>query len=183
MFQVARHQNTQRKLIDWHLVIKRKWLIMGDSNLSSFPEFTHKSLQIESFPGAHFRHAQALIEKAMLPTDLTVEKIVLSFGINSRGNKSKETTVKNVQAALRTAKKKFPYSEIWIPLINFSPSLPEDEKENLHVLNYHIEKNMPFIPLLPERWFATGPDNIHWTVETGRYMFDHWMQFLNCLAL
>lgn len=53
--------------------------------------------------------------------------------------------MKNVQAALRTAKRRFPYAEVWVPLVNFSPELPEDERENL--LNSHIERNMPFIPL------------------------------------
>lgn len=123
------------------------------------------------------------MEKTRPPPDLLVEKLVMSFGINSRGSKSKETTVKNVQAALRAARNRFPYAEVWIPLVNFPPNLPREEKENLQVLNDHIKRNMPYIPLLPGRYFSTGTDNIHWTTETGKAMFDHWMMFLNFPSL
>ncbi len=126
-FQVRRHINTQRKLTDWNLAVHKKWIIIGDSNLSRIPDFFNKDLQIESFPGGHFRHGQALMEKTCPPSDLIVEKVVLSFGMNSRGNKSKETTVKNLQGAIRSTKRKFPYAEIWIPLLNFSTDLPEED--------------------------------------------------------
>lgn len=179
-FRVFRHPNTQRKLTDWNLVVRKKFLIIGDSNLCSLPDFFNKDLQVESFPGGHFRHGQALMEKTIAPQGVVVEKVVLSFGINSRGNKSKETTVKNVQGAIRSTKRKFPYSEIWIPLVNFSQALPAEERENLEVLNDHIERNMPFIPLLPEDKFQTEADDVHWTSETGCAMFDHWMAILNC---
>ena len=178
-FRANRHPNTQRKLTDWDLVVHKKWVFMGDSNLSNLPEFFNKDLQVESFPGAHFRHGQALLEKTVPPNDVEVEKLVLSFGINSRGNKSKETTVKNVQGAIRAAKRKFPYSEIWIPLVNFSRDLPAEERGNLQELNDHIMRNMPFIPLLPEADFVTEVDDIHWTKETGMAIFEHWMRVLN----
>lgn len=84
--------------------MRKKWLIIEDSNLCRFPDFVLKNLQIDSYPGAHFRHAQALLEIAKRD--------------------------QNVQAALRSAKKKFPYSEIWIHLFNFSNNLPEEEREN-----------------------------------------------------
>ncbi|KAM7388841.1 hypothetical protein PAMP_024988 [Pampus punctatissimus] len=181
-YRVFRHDNTQRKLTDWHLDVEKKWLIIGDSNLSSFPDFFNKDLQVDCFPGAHFRHAQALMEKTTPRQDLVVEKIILSFGINSRANKSKETTIKSVQGALRSAKRQFPYAEIWIPLVNFSTDLPQDEQDNLLILNEHLERNMPHIPLLPERKFDTEMDDIHWTVETGTAMFNHWMDFLNAVT-
>ncbi|KAE8281160.1 hypothetical protein D5F01_LYC20134 [Larimichthys crocea] len=178
-FRVFRHPRTQRKLTDWNLDVFKKWLIVGDSNLATFPEFFNRNLQVECFPGSHFRHAQALMEKMEPPQDLVVEKIILSFGINGRGNKCQETTIRNVQGALRSTKRRFPYADIWIPLINFSSALPQEEKDNLQELNDHLERNMPFIPLLPERQFATEADDIHWTEETGKAMFDHWLSFLN----
>lgn len=178
-FRVHRHPNTQRKLTDWNLEVEKKVLMIGDSNLSIFPDFFNKNLQVESFPGSHFRHAQALMEKTLPPEDLVVEKVVLSFGINGRENKSKETTIKNVQGALRSTKRKFPYAEIWIPLVNFSKDLPLDQQENLKRLNEHIEKNMPHIPLLPSEKFQTEIDDVHWTVDTASAIFDHWMTFLN----
>lgn len=181
-FRVKHHPNTQRKLTDWSLEVEKKWLIMGDSNVCRFPDFLTSNLQVDSFPGAHFRHAQALMEKTTPPPDLVVEKIILSFGINSRANKSKETTVKNLQGALRSAKRKFPYAEIWVPLINFSPNLPTEEKENLQTLNEHLIRNMPYIPLLPEEDFETELDDVHWTSDTARAMFEHWMVTLNSAA-
>lgn len=78
---------------------------MGDSNLSRFPDFTIPDLQIESFPGGHFRHAQALLEKLDTPENLVVEKVVLAFGIYNRANKFQETTLKSVQGAVRSLKK------------------------------------------------------------------------------
>lgn len=178
-FQPRRHMNTQRKLTDWSLIVEKKWVLMGDSNLSRLPDHSCEDLQIEAFPGGHFRHAQALIEKTCPPRDMVVEKIILSFGINSRENKSKETTIKNLQAAVRSAKKKFPYAEIWIPLVNYSTNLPMEEQLNLQTLNEHIRKNMGFIRLLPSHLFQTEADDIHWTEETGKAMFQHWWRELN----
>ncbi|KAL7375484.1 hypothetical protein ABVT39_018257 [Epinephelus coioides] len=73
-FKVTRHRNTQRKLTDWDLRVRRKVLIIGDSNLSNIPDFFNKDLQIDSFPGSHFRHGQALMEKTVVPDDLVVER-------------------------------------------------------------------------------------------------------------
>lgn len=95
---------------------------------------------MESFPGSDFRHAQALMEKTVAPENLVVEKVVLSFGINSRGNKSKETTMKNVQVSVRSTKRKFPYAEIWIPMINYSEELPQVEIENLETHEQLFQK-------------------------------------------
>lgn len=181
-FRVYRHPNTQRKLTDWELVVLKKVVFLGDSNLCNMPDYYNRDLQIDSFPGAHFRHAQALMEKTEPTEDLVVETIVLSFGMNSRGNKSKETTIKSVQGAIRSTRRKFPYASIWIPLVNFSSALPEEEKENLQTLNDHVERNMAHIPLLPAEKFQTEGDDVHWTAETGRAMFDHWMAFLNSRA-
>jgi len=119
------------------------------------------------------------MEKTVSRQDLVVEKIILSFGINGRANQSKETTIKNVQAALRATKHQFPYAEIWIPLVKYSTQLPQEEQDNLQLLNEHVERNMPHIPLLPERKFHMQADDIHWTRETGTAIFNHWMDFLN----
>lgn len=178
-FKVHTNQDTSRKLIDWRLLVTKKWLIIGDSNLCRFPEFYCRDLQIESFPGAHFRHGQGLMEKTIAPSDLVVEKIILGFGINGRENKLKETTMKNVQGIIRSTKRKFPYAEIWVPLVNFSNALPQDEKNNLEALNGYISRNMAYIPLLPAHQFNTETDNVHWTPQTAEAMFAHWMSFLN----
>ena len=182
-FRARRHPKTQRKLIDWEFVPEKKWILMGDSNLGELPGHSCDDLQIESFPGGHFRHAQALLEKARPPTNLVVEKIILSFGIDSRENKSKETTIKNLQGAIRSARNKFPYAEILVPLVNFSNNLPIEEQRNLQTLNDYIQKSTGFIRLLPQHLFRTEEDNVHWTKETGEAMLRHWWQELNWPAL
>ena len=175
--RVTRHPNTERKMIDWGLTVTKKWLIVGDSNLSRFPAFSVPDLQIESYPGANFRHAQALMKKAT--SHVAVEKLVLSFGLNSRGQKAKETAVKQLQAALKAAKDKFPHAQIWIPEINFSSRLCRDEQATLKLLNNHILKNMPYLPALDYNHFQTEVDNVHWTKETARAMLKHWYECLN----
>lgn len=177
MCRPTRHQNTDRKMIDWHLRVQKKWLILGDSNLARIPGYAIPDLQIESYPGANFRHAQALMEKSLGSNG--VEKLVLSFGLNCRAQKAKETSVKQMQAAVRTAKKRFPHSEIWIPEINYSSYLPEEEQGSLRTLNAHIRRNLPYIPALDDARFVTDWDDVHWTKETGSAMLEHWAACLN----
>lgn len=174
------HIITNRKLTEWNLVVEKKWIWMGDSNLSQLPAHSCKDLQIEAFPEGHFRHGQALLEKASPPEGFVVEKIVLSFGISSRENNVRETTIKNLQGAVRSAKRKFPYSEIWIPMVNYSKDLSTEEQLNLRTLNEHIQRNMGFIPPLPDHLFRTEEDKISWTVHTGKAMFSHWWRELSC---
>lgn len=176
-FGPTRHIRTDRKMVDWTLSVSKKWLIVGDSNLSRLPHHDCVHLQIDSYPGANFRHLGQVLDKAVV--QLLVEKVVICGGISSRGQKVKETTVKQLQNALRTAKKRFPYAEIWIPLVNYSTNLPVQEQRNLIKLNAHIYKNMPYIPQLPDASFHTDQDNIHWTRETGKAMLEHWTRFLN----
>lgn len=107
---------------------------------------------------------------------------MLSFGINCRQQKAKETAIKQIQSALRQAKRQFPYSEIWIPLINYSTRLPIEEKQNLQIINAHIFKNMPYIALLDASEFKTQSDEIHWTPTTGVAMLRHWAKVLNLKA-
>lgn len=178
--RVTRHINTDRKMVEWGLSVRKKWLIIGDSNLARIPGYSIPDLQIESYPGANFRHAHAILSKAS--KHVTVEKVVLSFGMNSRGQKAKETAIKQMQAALRMAKRTFPYSEIWIPTINYSVALPHAEQVTLSRLNTHLQKNMPFIPPLRNSYFHTESDNVHWTKGTARAMLDYWVTYLNLKA-
>lgn len=175
--KVHKHIHTKRKMLDWSLNVHKKWLFLGDSNLAQFPPYTIEDLQIDSFPGANFRHITEVIGKATV--HVTVEKTILAFGINSRTQKPKETTVRQIQAAIRVVKQIFPYSEIYIPLINFSTDLPIREQENLREVNKHIEKNMPSLPKLEDSLFETIPDRVHWTKTTAIAIFDHWVKYLN----
>lgn len=176
-FGVKRHIHTERKMIDWGLCIRKKWVILGDSNLARFPSHSLPDLQVDSFPGANFRHAQALLRKATIHSN--VEKVVLAFGLNNKNQSAKETAIKQMVGAVRAAKNRFPFSEIWVPLINFSSGLSGGEIQTLRTMNGHISRNLPFIPKLREEDFGTESDQIHWTRTTARAMFRHWVSFLN----
>lgn len=180
-YTVRRHENTGRKMTDWDLVITKKVVIIGDSNLSRFPNFDHDDVQIDSYPGGQFRHAQALMEKTTKPP-FHVEMIVMAFGINNRSNLPRETVFKNIQGAVRSAKAKFPFAVIVIPVINFSPHLPVNEQENLNTINSYIRRNQEYIPILPEGLFETEADDIHWTKETAELLLKHWIRSLNLLS-
>src|SRR4029434_8976142 len=99
---VTRHPNTIKKLQTWDLSIWKKTLIIGDSNLDKIGTFYYEDLQIDSYPGANFLHAETLLRKST--AHCQVEKIILSFGINSRSARIKETVIKQMQKALKAAK-------------------------------------------------------------------------------
>ncbi|XP_049451946.1 uncharacterized protein LOC125900771 [Epinephelus fuscoguttatus] len=169
----TRHINTTYKIKNWSLAVREKWLILGDSNVARFPPFKVTDLQIDSFPGASFRHIQGVLSK-MDPVPM-VETLILSLGLNSR-TQSTQTSIKDLQRLIKVAKTKFPRAEIWLPLINFSRGLPQREQMHLHALNKYIRSNHLFIPELLRSQFSTERDGIHWTHATATRLLQHWSQ-------
>lgn len=108
-----------------------------------------------------------------------MESVILAFGLNNRSQRVKQTTVKQLQAAVRAAKIRFPQAEIWVPVINFSTTLPPSEQRTLLDLNEYITKNYKHIPQLPRGVFETERDKIHWTRPTAKHMLQHWYDQLN----
>lgn len=176
----TRHPNTQKKLEDWSLHIRETSLIMGDSNVCKLPSFSAPGIQIDSFPGAKWCHAQALLEKATCDEDL--ETLVLSFGLNNRSQRDKDTPVTELKKALQTAQERFPEADIYIPAINFSSTLPRNEQETLLHLNTFIAGLDEHIPTLPDSMFHTEKDNIHWTDKTAMCMLEHWSNYVNVVS-
>lgn len=172
----TRHINTGSKMTDWSLTTRHKWVIIGDSNLARMPPFQEADLQIDAFPGATFRHAEAIMAKTVLSTE--VLKIILSFGLNNRAQKVEQTTVKQLQKAVKMAKIAFPRAHIYVPQVNFSRTLPHREQTNLNRLNRYISNNCNSIPELPRSEFITESDHIHWTHDTAKRMLHHWLQML-----
>ena len=173
----TRHRLIQRKMMDWSLNVKKKWCIIGDQNLGTIPAHEIKDLQIDSYPGATFRHAEAFVSRAN--TLAKVQVIVLAFGINHRVQKRKETGVKELQRAVKATKEKFPHASVWIPLINHSKTLPVEEQLILRELNAHVKRNMLFLPALPDTKFQVGEDQIQWTPACAKAMLQHWAEHLN----
>ncbi|KAL6477213.1 hypothetical protein MHYP_G00130480 [Metynnis hypsauchen] len=180
-FRPVRHSITTRKLTEWSLSARKPICILGDSNLSRITTHPYKEVQIDSYPGGTFRHAESIIQKATI--HVKVQAVILAFGINHRCQKSKETAIKQLQRAIKATVDKFPGAAVWIPLINFSTTLKRAEQETLTCLNGHIKKNMPFIPLLPTAQFDVSPDKIHWTAPCARAMLEHWANRLNFVGL
>ena len=176
VFYTKLHFRSQNKLEEWDLKVKKGTLIIGDANLARFPFFYDPHIQVDSYSGATFRHAQTLLDKCTVHSK-KVETIILSFGINCR-TKRLEATLQELEATVRAAQRRFPKAVIKIPLINFSEDLPTPQKQILRRINTYLT-DMPIdtIPLLED--FSTCPDQIHWNAQTAKKMWAHWMTALN----
>ncbi len=173
----TRHVSTTRKMQDWGLCVRNRCLIIGDSNLARFPPFRIQDVQVDSYPGATFLHAEAILKKAVCTVQ--VDTVILSFGLNNRKQKTRSTTIKQLQGAVRTARNRFPGATILVPVINFSPHLPIKDRDNLKILNNHIVRNFDYVPGLSKEVFETENDNVHWTRPTAAKIFEHWKKQLN----
>ncbi|XP_019900550.1 uncharacterized protein LOC109615546 [Esox lucius] len=170
-----RHMNTLNKTRDWRIQHKNKTVILGDSNLSRMSPFDMMDLQIDSYHGATFRHAEVILTKSK-PSPL-VQKLVLSFGINNKAQLPEKSSIKQLQGAVRAAGRACPNAQIFVPFINISSNLPQQERDHLSRLNEHITKHFLSIPKLPEELFDVERDNVHWSHQTARrllvYIFKH----------
>lgn len=175
--EATRHPNTPRKLQEWNLHIRQQNIILGDSNVHKLFSFAPDDVQIDSFPGARWNHAEFLLHTATTETEVT--KMILSFGINNRSQRDRRATLQDVRRAVEAANVSFPDSQIYIPVINFSKDLPEQDKATLQLINDYITSLNQHIPPLPESQFFTESDNIHWTLDTARSMLQHWNEWVN----
>lgn len=172
-----RHINTDRKAIDWSINIRKPIVFMGDSNLSRIPVIKNPNTQVDSFPGANFLHMAKILQKQN-PHPL-VHKVILSGGLNNRGQHPHKTAIKQLQCLWRTAQSIFPNATINTPVIQFSESLPLQEQQNLEVLNKYIVSHGSPLWELNRLFFRVERDHIHWTAETAQRMFDGWCDQLN----
>lgn len=176
---------------EWQVpLIHSKIAVIGDSNLARVRQLNDpvNSAEIHSFPGAKFIHLNSLFLEAPKPQENPTH-VILSIGINSRTNKSK-THSDQLKQLISSASKLFPNALIYIPQINYSPSLSAKERASLDSLNKLVLEmagdteleNFGTIPVLPSVLFDTDPNDsrqIHWTNDTGREMVSHWLEYLN----
>lgn len=146
--------------------MNKKCLILGNSNLSRFPPFANDQLQVESYTGANVRHAEIIIKKATIYTE--VEQVIMAFGLYNRSLKERLT----LSAQMGAAVEHFPSAVVWVPLNNFSILLLTKQK-NLRFLDSQIRKSCLFIPVLPSHLFSTLKDHVHWTKATAKHMLQH----------
>lgn len=143
---------------------------MGDSNLSRIPPFSTPDLQIDSFPGATFRHMYRLMEKTV--QQLEVEILILPLGINNR-HQQPQMTIKEVQRLYKIAQLKFPNAQIVFPIINYSENLPQ--QENILELNGYLECTYNHLIGLSAAQFSTETDGIRLTPTTAESLLQHWI--------
>lgn len=134
-----KHISTDRKLKHWLLQIKQTRLIIGDSNVSKFPPTSIPDLQIDSFPGATFRHIHGILQK--LDPQPEVQTVIFSVGINNRKQRPL-TAIKETQRLYSLSQQIFPNAIILFPLLNFSRTLSYKEQEMLQELNKHLKQNI-----------------------------------------
>ncbi|GLD47515.1 AMP deaminase 2 isoform X1 [Lates japonicus] len=161
-----------RKILDWQLRGKKPIWFLGDSNLSRIPAYHNNNIQIDSYPGASFYHFQHLLEK--IPPHPFTKLVVLLAGINNKDQDPHKTSIKQLRFLYRRAQSVFPNAVVYLPLINYSPLLPQDQQNNLRIINEFIFSHFPSVGPLPSGLFETILDNIHWTQETARKMYETW---------
>lgn len=171
-----RHITTDRKKHNWDLTTKERYILLGDSNLSRIPSFKIPNLQIDSYPGATFRHVYNIINKTQINPE--VEIMVYSVGINNRKQKI-QTATKEIQRLHKISKEKFPNATIIFPLINCSKNLTYKEQEFIQELNKHLQLKYETFPKLPDTRFSTERDDIHWTKTTAESILSHWTKQVN----
>lgn len=127
----TRHRSTERKIKQWNLLITRKHLIIGDSNVAKFPVHTYPDLQIDSFPAATFRHIHGIFEK--LQPAPSVETVIFSLGINNRKQKTL-TTVKEAQRLYKST----------VQCIKLFPQMPPFNSRSLIFQELCLSKNKKY---------------------------------------
>lgn len=175
--QVTTHSTGFKKLAKWTLTLRKKKVIMGDSNLDIVKVFQDEELQIDSFPGGTFHHAGVLLGRAGVGEQ--VQQLVLCFGIGHHTQKVPLTAIKQLQTAIRKAREVCPNAKIWVPLIHYDPTLSESSIQTLRELNNYIQTHLTYIPLIPQEQFQTRDDKIHWTRGTAESIINNILQALN----
>lgn len=172
------HPHTFRKIQEWSLEVRRTTLVIGDSNLSRIPKFTHPHIQVDSYPGANFHHINAILTK-LTPHPQPLH-VILSVGLNNCLSEHETNTIlKQLRTLWRTAHLTFPNATIYIPIINFSPSLNPQKQALLNFLNTTISSKYNFLSEINPLLFQVTGDNIHWTPQTAEMLFGYWKQQLN----
>lgn len=174
------HHHQGNKYRNWSLTPQKPIIIMGDSNLKRLPSITDQNIQVDCYPGARIKHAIHILRNKTPPTNST-QKIILSFGINDKDDPDMKKMKKEFRKLSDIANSTFPLAEIFIPLLNFSKNLTQNQKYNLMNLNKTIQLQHPpqlTIKQIPDAEFRTEMDLIHWTPSTAQTIIKNWFTHL-----
>ncbi|KAK2839145.1 hypothetical protein Q7C36_013959 [Tachysurus vachellii] len=172
-----RHINTNRKASDWSISIHKPIVFIGDGNLNRIPSIKNTNIQIDSFPEANFLHLTKVLRK--LSPHPHTQQIALAAGIHNRHQLPYKTAIKQLQGLWKAAYTAFPNATVHTALVPYSWSLPDQEQQNLEVLNEYIASHEN--PLLAESQdlFKVEKDGICWTTDTAQAIFDYWVEQLD----
>ena len=164
----------------WRLPqIHKPILIIGDSNLSNIKEVRQtmkNQVQIISYPGARFEDLYEILKNMPNPI-LQVKHLILSVGINNRGQNANATSNKHIGNLYFQATKKFPNAKIYYPHIGHRLS-SDREMQNLQDFEW-TWRNLGSTILPSVSVTRTTSDGIHWTPETARCLLDLWLNRLS----
>ena len=158
-------------------------LVIGDSNMAHINSTPTADVEIYSYPGAVFNNLLEMF-KTTPPSEIPLN-VILSLGINMRRH-AESTIHDQFRRLINRVSKIYPNAQIFVPLVNYSNQLTTKEKDTLDYLNNHIKtymgknhKGKQLLDKIPAKDFQTKDDKIHWTLNTGNQIFEHWMSHLN----
>ena len=160
------------KLIDWQFIGKKSIWFLGESNLNRVPAFHNSDIQIDSFPGLNFYHLWQILDRT--PVHPHVKVLVLLAGVNNKDLDPHKTSTKQLRLIYNRAQCVFPNASIYIPVLNFSTSLSQEQQTNLSDINNFIHSRFPFLEPLPNAHFHNVSDGVHWTPATVSKMLMNW---------
>ena len=114
-----------------------------------------------------------------------VKNVIISLGINERGNNVKNTSSPLMKRLFEEAKRVFPNAQINMASLQWNPlKLSPYENKTLEDLQVSIEKSedINVISKLNTDLFKIDPvdkTGIHWSKETANAMIEHWARSLN----
>ena len=116
----------------------------------------------------------------------SVRNLVLSVGINERGNNIKITSKPKFRRLINEVKRVFPNAKIHMPEIQWNPALLSKENNialaDLNQAIYEFE-GINILPKLDKESFEIDPNDrkyrIHWSKQCANKMLEHWLSHLN----
>ena len=73
---------------------------------------------------------------------------------------------------------RFPWASVKLPLVSYSPHLPDETRALLTLLNIKISQ-LPFTPDKPRIIVRVHPYHNHWTLESASHILLIWLRHLN----
>ena len=156
---------------------------LGDSNLKRITKVHGSSMHILSYPGGKFSNIFAMLKNSLQYR--CVKNVIISLGINERGNNVKNTSSPLLKRLIEEAKRVFPNAQINMASMQWNPlKLSSYENKTLEDLQVSIEKSedINVISKLNTDSFKIDPvdkTGIHWSKETANAMIEHWAHSLN----